>query len=113
MGSHGGAVNCQPPPRSLPSERALTAKHARTRRCPPHKAVADFLQEVTSGRDQALFWDREAAGGKPHAMISPADMSALFGQSAEGQRRAQDMAEAYQPPKETEPLVSSVIKQAP
>ncbi|KAI4386109.1 hypothetical protein MLD38_004070 [Melastoma candidum] len=44
-------------------------------KCPERKGVADFLQEVTSKKDQAQYWMRR---NQPHRYISSAEFSKAF-----------------------------------
>uniref|UniRef100_A0A0D9XIH8 ABC transporter domain-containing protein n=1 Tax=Leersia perrieri TaxID=77586 RepID=A0A0D9XIH8_9ORYZ len=48
---------------------------------PPRKGIADFLQEVTSKKDQAQYWSDQS---KQHTFISAAEMAAAFKESQYG-----------------------------
>ncbi|KAG7637916.1 ABC transporter G family member 31 [Arabidopsis thaliana] len=50
-------------------------------RLPPRKGVADFLQEVTSKKDQAQYW---ADPSKPYQFIPVSDIAAAFRNSKYG-----------------------------
>ncbi|XP_019100821.1 PREDICTED: ABC transporter G family member 31 [Camelina sativa] len=50
-------------------------------RLPPRKGVADFLQEVTSKKDQAQYW---ADPSKPYQFIPVSDIAAAFRNSQYG-----------------------------
>ncbi|KAF2579888.1 hypothetical protein F2Q68_00001982 [Brassica cretica] len=50
-------------------------------RLPPRKGVADFLQEVTSKKDQAQYW---ADPSKPYQFIPVSDIAAAFRSSKYG-----------------------------
>ncbi|XP_010414331.1 PREDICTED: ABC transporter G family member 31 [Camelina sativa] len=50
-------------------------------RLPPRKGVADFLQEVTSKKDQAQYW---ADPSKPYQFIPVSDIAAAFQNSQYG-----------------------------
>ncbi|KAF0930606.1 hypothetical protein E2562_033770 [Oryza meyeriana var. granulata] len=48
---------------------------------PPRKGIADFLQEVTSRKDQAQYWSDQS---KQHVFISASEMAAVFKESQYG-----------------------------
>uniref|UniRef100_A0A0E0M6E0 ABC transporter domain-containing protein n=1 Tax=Oryza punctata TaxID=4537 RepID=A0A0E0M6E0_ORYPU len=48
---------------------------------PPRKGIADFLQELTSKKDQAQYWSDQS---KQHIFISASEMAALFKESQYG-----------------------------
>ncbi|KAA8543738.1 hypothetical protein F0562_022085 [Nyssa sinensis] len=50
-------------------------------RLPPRKGIADFLQEVTSRKDQAQYW---ADSSKPYAFLPVSTMAEAFRNSAYG-----------------------------
>ncbi|KAL6524197.1 transcription factor [Orobanche minor] len=58
-------------------------------KCPQRKGVADFLQEVTSKKDQAQYWARK---DEPYRFISVSDFADAFRSSAVGQRRKDEIA---------------------
>lgn len=64
-------------------------------RLPPRKGTADFLQEITSRKDQRQYW---ADPSKPYRFIPPAEMARAFHHSPVGQAAA---AEAASPPVHT------------
>ncbi|EEC66693.1 hypothetical protein OsI_33011 [Oryza sativa Indica Group] len=45
---------------------------------PPRKGIADFLQEVTSKKDQAQYWSDQS---KQHIFVSASEMAAVFKES--------------------------------
>ncbi|KAL2642603.1 hypothetical protein R1flu_010190 [Riccia fluitans] len=52
---------------------------------PPRKGIADFLQEVTSRKDQGQYW---ADSEKPYVYVSVEEMAAAFKASSTGQELA-------------------------
>ncbi|EIE26053.1 ATP-binding cassette transporter [Coccomyxa subellipsoidea C-169] len=64
-------------------------------RLPPRKGTADFLQEITSRKDQRQYW---ADPSKTYRFIPPAEMARAFHHSPVGQAAA---AEAASPPVHT------------
>ncbi|CAL8470297.1 g9839 [Coccomyxa elongata] len=62
---------------------------------PPRKGTADFLQEITSKKDQRQYW---GDASKPYRFISPAEMAIAFQQSPVGRAAA---AETAAPPPRT------------
>uniref|UniRef100_A0A0E0IQF3 ABC transporter domain-containing protein n=1 Tax=Oryza nivara TaxID=4536 RepID=A0A0E0IQF3_ORYNI len=48
---------------------------------PPRKGIADFLQEVTSKKDQAQYWSDQS---KQHIFVSASEMAAVFKESQYG-----------------------------
>eukprot|EP00898_Chlorokybus_atmophyticus_P004211 jgi/Chlat1/4791/Chrsp31S04779 len=59
-------------------------------KCPVRKGVADFLQEVTSKKDQEQYWCRD----KPYHYVSVPEMSAYFYEKSLGK---QTLTELQQP----------------
>lgn len=68
---------------------------------PPRKGTADFLQEITSRKDQRQYW---ADPSKPYRFIPPAEMAEAFRRSPVGQAAA---AEIASPPARTKQGLSS------
>ncbi|XP_047970784.1 pleiotropic drug resistance protein 1-like [Salvia hispanica] len=58
-------------------------------KCPERKGVADFLQEVTSKKDQQQYWARR---DQPYRYIPVKEFAAAFKSSASGQRVSQELA---------------------
>ncbi|XVE63542.1 hypothetical protein DITRI_Ditri07aG0028300 [Diplodiscus trichospermus] len=58
-------------------------------RCPERKGVADFLQEVTSRKDQEQYWARE---NKPYSFISVKEFAEAFQSFHIGQKLGDDLA---------------------
>lgn len=56
---------------------------------PPRKGTADFLQEITSKKDQRQYW---GDASKPYRFISPAEMAIAFQQSPVGRAAAAEIA---------------------
>eukprot|EP00850_Spirogloea_muscicola_P010335 SM000060S19667 [mRNA] locus=s60:404941:415471:- [translate_table: standard] len=61
--------------------------------CPERKNVADFLQEVTSRKDQQQYW--KPAGGAPYRYVSPQGFSEHFATYPLGQAIAKELATAF------------------
>ncbi|KFK23406.1 hypothetical protein AALP_AAs61696U000200 [Arabis alpina] len=61
-------------------------------RLPPRKGVADFLQEVTSKKDQAQYW---ADPSKPYQFIPVSDIAAAFRNSKYGQAADSELATPF------------------
>ncbi|KAK3426679.1 hypothetical protein EUGRSUZ_F03073 [Eucalyptus grandis] len=61
-------------------------------RCPERKGVADFLQEVTSKKDQEQYW---ADMNKPYQFISVAEFSDRFKAFHVGQRLERELQTPY------------------
>ncbi|CAI0399920.1 unnamed protein product [Linum tenue] len=59
---------------------------------PPRKGVADFLQEVTSKKDQGQYW---ADPSKPYVFISALEMAQAFKSSECGRSLASSMSVPY------------------
>ncbi|XP_078447762.1 pleiotropic drug resistance protein 2-like [Wolffia australiana] len=75
-------------------------------KCPKRKAVADFLQEVTSRKDQRQYWSDEQ---HPYRYISVDEFVHAFDSFKAGQRLRRELATAYDKPK-THPAALSKIK---
>ncbi|KAH9622500.1 hypothetical protein KSS87_017391 [Heliosperma pusillum] len=61
-------------------------------KCPQRKGVADFLQEVTSRKDQEQYWARRDA---PYTFVTTKEFAEAFKRFHVGRRRAQDLAVPY------------------
>ncbi|CAN6807598.1 unnamed protein product [Brassica oleracea var. botrytis] len=61
--------------------------------CPERKGVADFLQEVTSKKDQEQYWNRRE---QPYSYVSVRDFSSAFNSFHTGQQLASDMRVPYE-----------------
>nr|XP_011460946.1 PREDICTED: ABC transporter G family member 31 [Fragaria vesca subsp. vesca] len=59
---------------------------------PPRKGVADFLQEVTSKKDQAQYW---ADRSKPYAYLSVSEIAEAFKKSRFGKAVDDDLSAPY------------------
>ncbi|KAG6389557.1 hypothetical protein SASPL_151028 [Salvia splendens] len=61
-------------------------------KCPHRKGVADFLQEVTSKKDQQQYWaDKE----KPYRFVSGREFAEAFQSSVVGRRLGEELAVPY------------------
>ncbi|CAH2059084.1 unnamed protein product [Thlaspi arvense] len=60
--------------------------------CPERKGVADFLQEVTSKKDQEQYWNRRE---QPYSYVSVSDFSSGFNSFHTGQQLASDIRDPY------------------
>ncbi|XP_031100886.1 ABC transporter G family member 31 [Ipomoea triloba] len=60
---------------------------------PPRKGVADFLQEVTSRKDQAQYWGDHS---KPYAFIPVSEMAEAFRTSRYGQALESSLSVPYE-----------------
>lgn len=61
--------------------------------CPERKGIADFLQEVTSRKDQEQYWkDRE----KPYRYISAEQFSQTFKQFHVGQKLTEELSKPFE-----------------
>ncbi|KAG6409649.1 hypothetical protein SASPL_127690 [Salvia splendens] len=58
-------------------------------RCPERKGVADFLQEVTSKKDQVQYWMRR---DEPHSYMSVTEFSEAFQSFHVGRKLGDDLA---------------------
>nr|XP_027076914.1 pleiotropic drug resistance protein 2-like [Coffea arabica] len=61
-------------------------------RCPERKGIADFLQEVTSKKDQQQYWFKN---NQPYSYISPKDFANAFSSFHIGQQLTIDLRVAY------------------
>ncbi|XP_062082926.1 pleiotropic drug resistance protein 2-like [Humulus lupulus] len=61
-------------------------------KCPDRKGVADFLQEVTSKKDQEQYWFQR---NQPYRYISVSDFASAFGTFHVGQRLSEDLRIPY------------------
>ncbi|KAJ0087728.1 hypothetical protein Patl1_32467 [Pistacia atlantica] len=61
-------------------------------KCPERKGVADFLQEVTSEKDQEQYWFRK---NQPYRFVSVSDFVQGFGSFHIGQQLASDLGVPY------------------
>ncbi|KAG8091552.1 hypothetical protein GUJ93_ZPchr0012g20034 [Zizania palustris] len=59
---------------------------------PPRKGIADFLQEVTSRKDQAQYWSDQS---KQHIFISTSTMAAEFKESQYGRNLESSLNNSY------------------
>ncbi|KAK4596640.1 hypothetical protein RGQ29_014599 [Quercus rubra] len=61
-------------------------------KCPDRKGVADFLQEVTSKKDQEQYWFKK---NHPYRYISVSEFAQAFGSFHIGQQLAADLSVPY------------------
>ncbi|XP_041993830.1 pleiotropic drug resistance protein 2-like isoform X2 [Salvia splendens] len=61
-------------------------------RCPERKGVADFLQEVTSKKDQEQYWCRK---NQPYSYVSVPDFAQAFNSFHIGQQLNEDLRVPY------------------
>ncbi|KAK6126339.1 hypothetical protein DH2020_039911 [Rehmannia glutinosa] len=61
-------------------------------KCPERKGVADFLQEVTSKKDQEQYWYNK---DKPYKFISVEDFAQAFSSFHVGQKLAEELSVPY------------------
>lgn len=61
-------------------------------KCPERKGVADFLQEVTSKKDQEQYWCRKE---QPYRYISVPEFVESFGSFHIGQKLSEDLRVPY------------------
>ncbi|KAJ9184443.1 hypothetical protein P3X46_004169 [Hevea brasiliensis] len=61
-------------------------------KCPERKGVADFLQEVTSKKDQEQYWNKK---DQPYRFISVPEFVQGFGSFRIGQQLASDLSVPY------------------
>ncbi|KAK6126410.1 hypothetical protein DH2020_039860 [Rehmannia glutinosa] len=61
-------------------------------KCPDRKGVADFLQEVTSKKDQEQYWYNK---DKPYKFISVEDFAQAFSSFHVGQKLAEELSVPY------------------
>ncbi|KAF3678437.1 Pleiotropic drug resistance protein 5 [Capsicum annuum] len=62
-------------------------------KCPERKGVADFLQEVTSQKDQEQYWSRK---NEPYQYISVAEFAQCFNDFRVGQQLSDDLGVPYE-----------------
>ncbi|KAI5666595.1 hypothetical protein M9H77_16448 [Catharanthus roseus] len=62
-------------------------------KCPDRKGIADFLQEVTSKKDQEQYWFRKH---KPYRYISADDFARIFSSFHVGQQLTSDLRVPYE-----------------
>ncbi|XP_073017629.1 pleiotropic drug resistance protein 1-like [Primulina eburnea] len=72
-----------------PREKVLEFFQSLGFKCPERKGVADFLQEVTSKKDQQQYW---ANNEKPYRFISVKDFAEMFKVSEIGQKLRAELA---------------------
>ncbi|KAL0019151.1 hypothetical protein WJX77_009596 [Trebouxia sp. C0004] len=78
-----------------PREHILPFFESQGMHCPPRKADSDFLQEVTSRRDQQQYWNTDKGEYKYVPVTAFAD---AFQQTATAQRNMQYLDEPYVAP---------------
>ncbi|KAK2974339.1 hypothetical protein RJ640_021195 [Escallonia rubra] len=61
-------------------------------RCPERKGVADFLQEVTSRKDQQQYWTRK---DEPYRFVTAIEFSEAFQSSHVGRRLGDELASPF------------------
>ncbi|KAI3789672.1 hypothetical protein L2E82_02474 [Cichorium intybus] len=72
-----------------PRERVLEFFESMGFKCPERKGVADFLQEVTSKKDQEQYWiDRD----KPYRFITSKEFAEAYESFDEGRRIAEEIS---------------------
>ncbi|KAG0526217.1 hypothetical protein BDA96_06G126400 [Sorghum bicolor] len=71
---------------------------------PPRKGIADFLQEVTSRKDQAQYWSDKS---KPYSFISASTMASAFKQSDYGRSLDSILSNSYDGTKSLKVLARS------
>ncbi|PKA51611.1 Putative pleiotropic drug resistance protein 7 [Apostasia shenzhenica] len=72
-----------------PRESVLEFFEAMGFRCPERKGVADFLQEVTSRKDQHQYWVRK---DEPHVYVSVNEFSEAFQSFHVGRKLGEEMS---------------------
>ncbi|KAJ4958314.1 hypothetical protein NE237_025425 [Protea cynaroides] len=72
-----------------PREHVLEFFESMGFKCPERKGVADFLQEVTSRKDQKQYWTNK---NKPYTFISVKEFSEAFHSFHVGQKLADELA---------------------
>ncbi|KAL8536980.1 hypothetical protein ACS0TY_012239 [Phlomoides rotata] len=75
-----------------PRENVLAFFESTGFKCPERKGVADFLQEVTSKKDQQQYWARR---DEPYRFITSSEFAEAFQSSPDGQKVAEDLAVPY------------------
>ncbi|KAG5248716.1 pleiotropic drug resistance protein [Salix suchowensis] len=72
-----------------PSEHVLEFFESMGFKCPERKGVADFLQEVTSRKDQKQYWARR---DEPHCFVTVKEFSEAFQSFHVGRRLRNELA---------------------
>ncbi|XP_047967784.1 ABC transporter G family member 39-like [Salvia hispanica] len=75
-----------------PREAVLDFFHHMGFKCPERKGEADFLQEVTSKKDQEQYWYMT---NQPYKYISPSDFAEAFSSFHVGQRLTEELSVPY------------------
>ncbi|KAL8521837.1 hypothetical protein ACS0TY_012121 [Phlomoides rotata] len=75
-----------------PRENVLAFFESMGFKCPARKGVADFLQEVTSKKDQQQYWARR---DEPYRFVTSSEFAEAFQSSPDGQKVAEDLAVPY------------------
>ncbi|KAM3282848.1 hypothetical protein P3S67_026493 [Capsicum chacoense] len=75
-----------------PRENVLEFLESIGFKCPERKGVADFLQEVTSQKDQEQYWSRK---NEPYQYISVAEFAQCFNDFRVGQQLSDDLGVPY------------------
>uniref|UniRef100_A0A2N9HXZ1 ABC transporter domain-containing protein n=1 Tax=Fagus sylvatica TaxID=28930 RepID=A0A2N9HXZ1_FAGSY len=72
-----------------PREHVLEFFESMGFKCPERKGVADFLQEVTSHKDQKQYWARE---NEPYSIVTVNEFAEAFQSFHEGRRLQDELA---------------------
>ncbi|CAA0810655.1 ABC transporter G family member 40 [Striga hermonthica] len=75
-----------------PREQVLNFFESMGFKCPQRKGVADFLQEVTSKKDQAQYWARK---NEPYRFISVSEFAEAFQSSPVGRTLGDELATPF------------------
>ncbi|KAL6556565.1 transcription factor [Orobanche gracilis] len=75
-----------------PREHVLGFFESMGFKCPERKGVADFLQEVTSKKDQQQYW---AHTDKPYRFVSVSEFAKAFQSYVVGQKVAEELSVPY------------------
>ncbi|KAL7112063.1 hypothetical protein ACP275_05G129600 [Erythranthe tilingii] len=75
-----------------PRENVLDFFESMGFKCPARKGVADFLQEVTSKKDQQQYWSRK---DEPYQFVPVSEFAEAFQSSAVGRRAGDELAIPY------------------
>ncbi|KAL9167878.1 hypothetical protein ABFS82_05G126500 [Erythranthe guttata] len=75
-----------------PRENVLEFFESMGFKCPARKGVADFLQEVTSKKDQQQYWSRK---DEPYQFVPVSEFAEAFQSSAVGRRVGDELAIPY------------------
>ncbi|KAL7112056.1 hypothetical protein ACP275_05G129500 [Erythranthe tilingii] len=75
-----------------PRENVLEFFESMGFKCPTRKGVADFLQEVTSKKDQQQYWSRK---DEPYHFVPVSEFAEAFQSSAVGRRVGDELAIPY------------------